>query len=254
MADAPAAKKTSDAIAALQAQHEAAHDPHIVAHESAVAGVSTGPVSFLALTPDEKKYNELTRYAIEKKNAGAIGLIHAKEKDFEILEKELQAFEDQKFDAWVSAHIDWGNPAIIETWRKACPGFFERRLKTVGGVVDLQSKVAMLIARGYPTNKEEALLMYKISTGQIEVPKQPAHLLINKPATADVEGKIHHGFLHHVLRRTNLKQGDIQNIAQHYDTRLMFDPSGRAIHETGPTGVDRIYAHAPAQYQDPQLH
>lgn len=254
MADASTAKKTSDAIAALQAKYDAAHDPHIVAQPSANAGISTGPVSFLTLTPEEKKYNELTRYAIEKRDNKEIGLIHAKEKDFEILEKELQAFEDQKFDKWVSAHIDWGNPAIIETWRKACPGFFERRLQTVGGVVDLQSKVAMLIARGYPETKEEAMLMYKISTGQIIVPRKPAHLLMNRPATVGMPGKIHHGFLHHLLRRRDLKTGDPQNIAQHLDTRDMFRPSGKAKHERNALDTaDVRYSFIP-QYTDPVLH
>lgn len=178
----------------------------MVVHEGSSAGVSAGvgPVSYESTAEADKRYQMIKDMLLSQQNKAGItpaGMMHVQDRDFALIAQKMAEQENAHYDAWLAKHIDWSNPASIAVWRNAAPSFFQRVMKYVSDVNDLQTKVATLMAKGFPTNEEEARLLYMIDTEQVKLNTRAPHLLITAPATKASEKalRIQHGWIHQMM-------------------------------------------------------
>lgn len=207
-----------------------------VVHPSKDVRQGTGLVSYSSLTEDEKRRVAIKKLLMEDNRAGPLGQVHVEERDYQFIDAQIKEQEAAHFDQWISKHIDWSNPASIAVWRQTCPGFFERRMKYLEGVVDQQTKLAMIEARGYPATEEEARLLYMVDTGQIKIHEEGAHILVSKTPQGQDKGPIVRGWLSHVFRPANIEnKGDtlIQRLRRPFDPVANIDTN--AISRLGGT-------------------
>lgn len=88
------------------------------------------------------------------------------------MQARIKSLEQNSHDEWISRHIDWSNPASVATWRQAAPAFWERRVERLRRTLDVQGKLAVLKARGFPTTEEETQLLYLSDTNQLDLAYQ----------------------------------------------------------------------------------
>lgn len=182
-------------------------DPNkMIVHEASSAGVGAGvgPVSYESTSEADKRYQMIKQFLISNATGAGMtpaGMVHAQDRDFELIAQKMAEQENAHYDAWLAKHIDWSNPASIAVWRNAAPSFFDRVMRYVSDVNDLQTKVAVLMAKGFPTTEEEARLLYMIDTGQVNLNKEAPHrLMVSKATDSDKKGKkIIHGWLHQMI-------------------------------------------------------
>lgn len=216
-------------------------DPNLaVVHPSKDATQGTGLVSYASLSEEEKRRIALKRMLIRDREraTGPLGQVHVEDKDYQYIDSQIKEQEAAHFDQWVSKHIDWSNPASIAVWRQTCPGFFERRMKYLEGVVDQQTKLAMIEARGYPASEEEARLLYMVDTGQVKIHEEGAHILVSKTPQGQDKVEIQRGWLSHLFRPSRMdRDGDrlIQRLRRPFDPIVDGNRDTTAISILGDT-------------------
>lgn len=165
----------------------------VVVHRSNRGTVGTGPSSYKSISEAELRRAKVKQIAAQN---DYIGQVHAEPADFDLIEKRLREVEASDYDEWVARHIDWTNPATIAVWRQCAPDFFERRMQYVSEVVDQQTKLAAIQARGYPATPDESFFLYMVDTGQVKLHDKPAHIMVNMaPTTDSTKANIKQGWL-----------------------------------------------------------
>ena len=219
-------------------------DPELaVVHPSKNSTQGTGLVSYDSLSEEEKRRIVLKRMLInaEDKGVGPLGQVHVEDKDYQFIDAQIKEQEAAHFDQWVSRHIDWSNPASIAVWRQTCPGFFERRMKYLEGVVDQQTKLAMIEARGSPASEEEARLLYMVDTGQVKIHKEGAHILVSKPPQGQDKAAIQRGWISNLAKPSVMdRSGDrlIQRLRRPFDQVPLSNADNADISILGGTGLN----------------
>lgn len=162
-------------------------------------GTGTGPQSYESLSESDKWYAALKEAAMLESGgfpfSKSFGLIHAQERDFALMDQKLREQRLAHYHQWLARKIDWRNPASLAVWRQAAPAFFQRIVEYVNNTTELQSKVAMLVSRGFPINEEEAYLLYLIDTKQIVIPSEAPHELITQGPRGN-DDQIKRGWFH----------------------------------------------------------
>lgn len=99
-----------------------------------------------------------------------------------ITDAEIQYIISQKtktekldFDRWkYGTYTPGADPAKLKFFESIDPGFFQEREQQIDKDLEFVKRLAILTLRGVE-NEDDVLLLYGISTGQIQVPNWKAH-------------------------------------------------------------------------------
>lgn len=90
---------------------------------------------------------------------------------------DLQAFEDidrQKqvvnFESWLASYLNMSDPATAKLVDEIMPEYWEKRQEAIENQAELQKNLALIRLRG-PQSKMDFMILYMLSTGQIQIPR-----------------------------------------------------------------------------------
>jgi hypothetical protein len=113
-------------------------------------------------------------YAKQRANGGDaaldIGEPHLNDRDlgaFEDLQKQKQKVS---FAAWLSSYLNVADPATQRLVAEIMPEYYTDREAVIENQAELQKNLALIRMRG-PQSKQDFLMIYLLSTGQIQMPK-----------------------------------------------------------------------------------
>lgn len=225
-----------------------------VVHASADPNRGTGIVSYDSISEADKRRLLIKSFAQNPSNPGVgpYGQVHLQDADLQYIDAQIKEQEAAHFDEWIANKVDWKNPAMVMLIRQVAPDFFERRMRYLGKVVDQQTNLAMMEARGYPATPEELHLLYMVDTGQIDIHPEGPHILVNKAPTT-TRGPIERGWISHLLKPAVIDSNPDEQIKRfrtpYMPTRVNTNaPYGSvlpaidtgAFSNTNPTAVRRV--------------
>jgi hypothetical protein len=92
-------------------------------------------------------------------------------------DKDLRAFADYEqqrqkvsFAAWLSSYLNVADPATQRLVAEIMPEYYTDREAVIENQAELQKNLALIRLRG-PQSKQDFLMIYLLSTGQISMPK-----------------------------------------------------------------------------------
>jgi hypothetical protein len=92
-------------------------------------------------------------------------------------DKDLKAFADYEqqrqkvsFAAWLSSYLNVADPATQRLVAEIMPEYYTDREAVIENQAELQKNLALIRMRG-PQSKQDFLMIYLLSTGQIQMPK-----------------------------------------------------------------------------------
>lgn len=107
---------------------------------------------------------------------GGKGLLYGQvtEEDISAVERKEAATALAGFEEWFqkSFQFDSTNPTLQGWAQRMRPQYFDRRVKVIQDIAQLQSRLALLKLHG-PQSPEDLEFLYLVSTGKIEIPDKP---------------------------------------------------------------------------------
>lgn len=130
------------------------------------------PVQINKPNRDRDSRTRLKQEYIEQNEKGGVqlGMPILKDKDLQTFADYEKQKQKVSFASWLSSYLNVADPATQRLVAEIMPEYYTDREAAIENQAELQKNLALIRMRG-PQSKQDFLMIYLLSTGQISMPK-----------------------------------------------------------------------------------